>query len=515
MITELPTPAEMAAWDRESAAFGIAPQTLMENASREALHVLEELAPPLAGKKALLFMGGGNNGGDAACLARHLSDQGAFPVVVHTHPLGKARGAAGTHIRLAKKSGVPFIPAASWLREGPADIPDIIVDGLLGTGFHGLLRPLEEALVKRVNNLRRQSFILALDIPSGLNGLTGKPSPDAVRAHATVTFEAAKPGIVLPEAAPFTGRLVVRRIGMPHSVKENLPPSFRLITEDILRLLPDPASFPHKGKAGHVLVTGGSPRYAGAARLAATGALRAGAGLVTLAAPDAFLDRIRGGCPDLMSLPLPGGDWTPEQADAIAAHSARCGAVVLGPGLGNSAGAAELVIRLLRLPDRPPFVVDADALAALKAAEAFSLLHENDVLTPHPGEAAALLDLSVAAVQDDRPKALAVLKELAPSVWLLKGAGTLVGQAGSATGVLARAVPNLAVGGAGDVLSGIIAAFLAQGAPAFAAAQAGALLHAAAGELLAKRFPARGNLASDIADALPAARAALSCAADN
>ncbi len=523
MLASLPTPAEMSHWDRAAAALGLPELLLMENASREALHVLRLVRPRLEGRRILAFMGSGNNGGDAACLARHLQDEGAEVLVVHTRPLSTCRGAAGRHVRLARRCGVRFVPAASRaaaVRNNPELAPwrrpDLVIDGLLGTGFSGTLRPPVSELVREINELRDRAFILALDIPSGLSGLTGRPCPDAVRAHATVTFEAAKPGTVLPEAAPYVGRLYVRRIGIPGPAKVEHPASFRLLGPDLGAALPGAEQFLHKGMAGHVLVAGGSPGLTGAPHLAALGALRAGAGLVTAAAPTALCAAIKAGSPDIMTLFL-GNEaqrtteaWSPDLLPALLPLLRRCSAAVVGPGLGRSATAAAFVGSLLAVADRPPCVVDADALHALAVNPDFLyLLRPGDVLTPHPGEAGLLLGLSSAEVQADRFAALEQLKAKTPGVWVLKGAGTLIGRQGDPSVVSPYHVPALAVGGSGDVLAGCTAALIAQGMAPFLAACAGVLLHAEAGLVAAQNRPQRGNTAADIADALPSARAHL------
>ena len=521
----------MASWDRAAMDLGLPEFTLMENASREALQVLASCCAPLCGKRVLLFMGGGNNGGDAACLARHLVDAGALPLVLHTRPLAAYRGVTGQHLRLARRCAVPFGLAAGWpsrYLQSPWAKPDIVVDGLLGTGFKGSLRPLELGLVRHINQLGEQAFVFALDIPSGLSGLSGRPQPAAVRARCTVTFQAAKPGLVLPEAAPFVGELHVRPIGIPAQIREALPASFRLMEPGLLAALPEPGAAWHKGRAGHVLVVGGSQGLTGAPHLAALGALRSGAGLVSLAAPAGLVGEIRGGCPDLMTRPLvplplvaasPEGlateqgsaerplltdRWSPKLLEALSRELRGIAALVIGPGMGRTPGTAAFVAGLLGLPERPPAVVDADALHALATRpEGLRHLTPADVLTPHPGEAAFLLRKSAADVQTDRMAALHGLMALAPSVWLLKGAGTLVGRMGEAVAVSPLAVPQLEVGGSGDVLSGCLATLLAQGVAALHAACAGTLLHAGAGRLLAERYPLRGNTASEIAASLP------------
>lgn len=548
MFAPVPTPAEMAQWDREAAALGVPEDVLMENAAREALAVLRRRYGPLRGARVLVFMGGGNNGGDAACLARRLLDAGALPHVLHTRPLRSYKGAARRHAELARRLGVPFFSSAAperlrraWKDPQRADMaPDIIVDGLLGTGFAGPLREKEAALVARINVLAPRSLILALDVPSGLNAATGKAEPDAVRAAVTVTFQAAKPGLVTPGAAPFTGVLEVRPIGMPARVQEDVPASFRLwrpvsvCGAAVVR--PDPTdpyvlepgfmravgagrpaiqSGPaHKGEAGRVVVVGGSEDLSGAPRLAARGALRGGAGLLVAAAPAAAVAAVRGDMPEVTTVSLPrppegeGPDavWSARHVDRLAPALALARAAVVGPGMGRGNGAEYFLEALLELPERPPLVLDADALFALRRKpELLQRLEPRDVLTPHPGEAATLLGMDAEAVQADRFASLDKLAALAPAVWVLKGEGTLAACPGEPTFICPCRAPNLAVGGSGDVLAGLIGALIAQGRSSSLAACLAVQAHALAGLLLARRYPLRGNGPRDIADALPEA----------
>lgn len=527
MFSPLPTPAEMSAWDRAAVAFGVPECVLMENAAREALHVLVQECGSLVDKTVLLFMGAGNNGGDAVCLARHLLDAGARPTVLHTRPLSACRGTAGRHMRLAKRCGVRLVPLPAG--DAPSlpghDFPDIVVDGLLGTGFSGTLRPREQHVIERINILGERSFVLALDVPSGLCGLTGRALPVAVRAQATVTFEAAKPGLVLPEAASRTGRLHVRPIGIPRSVRESLPPSFQKLEPSAAVHLPCPAPCWHKGSAGRVLVIGGSDGpdggLVGAPHLAALAALRSGAGLVSVAAPAGLCAAIKAACPDIMTRSLGSPEvcrWSPDLKEQTLRQLRECDAAVIGPGMGRQPETVAFLHGILSDPAaRPPLVIDADALWALapEGAEPGSgagLIRPCDVLTPHPGEAAFLLGTSAAAVQADRVAAIRRLRELAPGIWLLKGAGTLIAGDGPLT-IAPFARATLAVGGSGDVLAGCLATLLAQLSgqekSPFLAACLAVLVHAEAGSLLARRFPLRGNTASEIAECLPAARADL------
>ena len=504
MFEPLPTPQEMAAWDRAAVQLGMPELLLMEHAGRAAAQVLREGCCSLQGSRVLLLMGAGNNGGDAACMARHLFDAGAQVLVVHTRPLSRYTGVSGQHLRLARRCGVKFAPADRWpdRLDDRWRHPDILVDGLLGTGFSGHLRERERHLVETVNRFHREGcFVLSLDIPSGLDGLSGRPRPVAVEADITVTFAAAKLGLVLPEAAPYVGTLHVCDIAMPLRVREDAPCSCRLLVPSILDHLPRPQQDWHKGKAGHVLVVGGSEGLAGAPQLAARGALRAGAGLVTVAAP-ALCIRDGAGMPDIMTHALEGG-WGMD-TEILNSALARADALVIGPGMGRTPEARQTLKALLGREARLPSVIDADALALLAAhPELLRLVQHQDILTPHPGEAGMLLGMSGAEVQADRLAALSKLTALAPCVWVLKGAGSLIRRADGPVSLCPLAAPNLAVGGSGDVLAGSLAALLAQGVDAEMAACLGVYRHARAGQIVAGAFPRRGNSATEIADALP------------
>lgn len=539
LLEALPLPAEMRQWDDNAAALGLSPALLMENAGHAACAVIFSHCQPLQGATVWLLMGGGNNGGDAACIARLLADGGARPLIFHAQPVEAASGPGALHLALARANGAQLasladLPqaiaatlgasctdndssaarlAAQW---GP---PRIIVDGLLGTGFSGSLRPDAEAAIRQVNALSArlaECFVLAVDIPSGLNAVNGQPSPVAVRAHATVSLAAAKPGLALPEAAPFVGALHVGNIGLPASART--PVSHYLLDGHALGALAEDRPDAHKNSFGHVLVLGGAPGLSGAANLAARAALRAGAGLVSAAAPESALADIKSGQPEIMTLALGKRGhrhWPGELSESLLALLGRATALAVGPGMGRREDAADFLAALLKLPERPPAVLDADALILLSQnRDLLAHLTKDDILTPHPGEAAALLGTDARRIQGERFSALTGLCQLSPAVVVLKGAGTLAGQKDAPVFVSPYAVAALGMGGSGDVLAGCIAALYAQSsqgeARSLRAAAAGVALHALAGRICALDFPKRGCLASELADALPRARAATS-----
>ena len=523
-LSPLPLPEEMRQWDADAAALGLSPAMLMENAGHAALDVIMRYSPDVAGKTVWLIMGAGNNGGDAACVARLLADRGAEPVIFAARPPEAATGASALHLSLARANGVRVVPleelmaTADAMRAGGNAAPRLMVDGLLGTGFSGTLRPGAQAAIEQVNALSARlpsCFVLALDIPSGLNAISGRPSPVAVRAHATVSLAAPKPGLVLPEAVPWVGALHVGDIGMPAPVRA--PVRHYLLDGHALMDLPAPDPESYKNSFGHVLVLGGAPGLSGAGHMACASALRTGAGLVSAAAPESALAAIQCGWPEIMTHALgPRGatEWPAALPDALRERLRRATALAVGPGMGRGEDAAAFLAALLELPERPPAVMDADALILLsRRRELLARLGPDDVLTPHPGEAAALLGTDGAHIQADRPAALAALCGLSAATAVLKGAGTLVGQAGAPVFISPYAVPALAMGGSGDVLAGCIAALLAQSTghegAGLRAAATGVALHALAGRSLDLRFPRRGCLASELADELPHVSATL------
>lgn len=512
----LPTPEEMRQWDALAISFGLPETLLMENAAQAIRSLIGELGLARPGQTVWLFMGSGNNGGDAAALARLLAADNVKARLFHTMPLANLKGSAAWHARLAQASGVPMLhlkdirenallPSLLEQIGNEGEAPALIVDGLLGTGFKGELRPPLQRLIAALNQLA--SFIgkpiLAIDAPSGLDCETGRACPLAIEAHATITLAAAKPGLALPRAKKWTGALYCRKIGLP--VGPDYPCAEFLLDATVLSVKP-PLQNSYKNCYGHVYILGGSSGLEGAARLASLAALRSGCGLLTACAPQQLLPQIKGDIPEIMTLAAsPGSDWPSDIFPGLREKLNQASSIAIGPGMGRDNCALAFLRAFLNIPKRPPCVFDADSLALFaREPDLLRLLTRQDVITPHPGEAASLLGRKSAQVQAERMGALEELKKKTAGIVILKGAATLVGASGQATLLCPWDIPQLAIGGAGDVLSGCVAANLARHdqSPLEAAARAVAA-HALAGMICARKFPERGALASDLLNAMP------------
>lgn len=504
MLIPLPTPQEMTHWDHLTVSdFGLSGRILMENASREAVFVLKKHFGTLKNKSTIIFAGPGNNGGDGFALARHLFNKGAKVLILHAKKQHEYAGDSAYHLHLAEKMGV----ACAYLPEYELDfLPkiDLVIDALFGTGFLGPLRPEALGWIKSINKLAQDSFVLSLDIPSGLSGATGEPMPLAVRAHATISFEETKLGLFLPPAQPFVGQLHVGKIGIPRHIKESNPTSHVALGPDLVKLLTQPSPTMHKGEAGHVLILGGSSGLTGAPLLAARGAYRSGAGLVTWGCPHQ-LTPAAAFFPEVMTLGLDAGqDWTASCQDILQDHIHRFSAVVLGPGLGRTSGAMEFLRAYVQSP-HPNTLYDADALFLLaQSQELLELLPASAVLTPHPGEMGNFFNVSPQTINMDRVKYAREFAFAHKINLVLKGAVSIISGPADPVALAPFCSSNLAVAGSGDVLSGIIGSLLARGFPPLTAAQLGVYWHGYAGMLLAQEFPFRGNTPTDIADYLPA-----------
>ena len=453
---------------------------LMEQAGAALDAHLQQEWPQL--RLLWICCGQGNNGGDGYVLARLAQARG---ITVRLFALGppKAGSEAEQAWRrwLAVGGEVYSCPAES---EYAAEQPDLLVDALLGIGPESDLRGAVVAWVDDIN--RRCLPVLAVDLPSGLHAMSGIVLGVAIRASQTLCLVGWKPGLLTGQGPELTGRLTLCSLGAEAQVAEL--ESSQLQRVDYLRAgswLRPRSRTAHKGSCGRLLVLGGAPGMPGAIRLAAEGALRSGAGLVKVVTCAEHQAALLAGRPELMC------QEAPTMASDHAALAAWASIRVLGPGLGLGAWSRSLWQQQLALPG--PLVLDADGLTLL--AE-FPCRREDWILTPHPGEAARLLGCSVAEVERDRLHAVRQLQQRYGGVILLKGAGTLIADA-NCVWICQEGNPGMASGGMGDLLSGIIAALLAQGWSAGMATRLGAVIHAEAADLAAAEGE-RGMLASDL-----------------
>jgi ADP-dependent NAD(P)H-hydrate dehydratase / NAD(P)H-hydrate epimerase len=457
---------------------GIPGYTLMKRAGEAALRQLRSRWP--MAHRIVIACGGGNNGGDGYVLARFAQAAGLAVRVLNVSDPQALRGDARQAYEDFRTSGGRVQPfAAPLLVEG-----EIIVDALLGTGRRGAVRADYAEAIRAINSSGLPVF--ALDVPSGLDADAGVPRGEAVRAESTVTFVGLKTGLLVGDGPEYTGNVFFDDLEI--EPPEDLAPRLtRIIESEIHAALPRRPRAAHKGDFGHVLIVGSGSGMPGATRLAGEACLRAGAGLTTVAVAPENVASIAAGRPELICLALTG--------EAVLTEAiARADFIAIGPGLGRSPWARAALAAVLAADK--PLIVDADALNLL--AETGGRARDDWILTPHPGEAARLLGVTIQEIQDDRLAALDRLIERYHGTIVLKGAGTLVGASGRTPGVCERGNPGMASAGTGDVLTGAIAGILAQCRDPWAAARVGVLVHAMAGDAAA-RGGERGVLASDLA----------------
>jgi NAD(P)H-hydrate epimerase len=456
---------------------GVPGYTLMTRAAAAAVREAREQFPDA--RRWQIICGAGNNGGDGYVMARLAAHDGIVVSVLTLVDVDKLTGDAATAWGDFTAEGGVVMPWTGDLD----DQADLLVDGILGSGLEREVGGEFAEAVAKIN--AHPAPVLALDIPTGIHGDTGKVLGTAIRAHTTVTFVGLKSGLFLGDAPDHCGAIRFADLEIPASARDAIAPAYRRIDDVQLAAALQPrARAAHKGDFGHVLVIGGGQGMPGAVRLAAEATLRTGAGRVSIATHPSHAAILVATRPELMSHGVAGAeDLEPllEKADVVA----------FGPGLGQCPWAQALYARVVESP--LPAVWDADALNLLAQTPNEA---PNRVITPHPGEAATLLNTSTADIQADRPAALASLAEKFGGTAILKGSGSLV-STDSVPFICASGNPGMAAPGMGDVLTGIVAGLLAQGLNLTDAAAIGVEVHARAGDRAAREGE-RGMLASDL-----------------
>jgi len=457
---------------------GIPGYTLMTRAGAACWQVLRDNWPDA--RRVSVVCGTGNNGGDGYVVARLAQAAGLQVQLLQLGDVARIHGDAA-------RARQDFLVAGGQVAafgQANLDAPDVIVDAMLGTGLE---RPLGGMWLDAALAINASGCpVLAVDVPTGLLADSGHVPGEAVRANLTATFIGRKQGLFTGLGPDYAGAVIFSDLGVPAEVHARVPAGALLHAGPCLDGLGGPRRRgAHKGDFGHVLVIGGGPGMAGAVRLAGEAALRTGAGLVSLATHPEHATSIVANCPELISHPVADA----RQLRHLLAHA---GVVVIGPGLGKSGWANQLLACVLEAPQ--PLVVDADALNLLSTDV---IRRDNWILTPHPGEAGRLLRQTTAAVQADRFAAVRAIQDRYSGSAVLKGAGSIVYSDAGPMAVCAAGNPGMATAGMGDVLSGVIGGLLAQGVPLSGAALGGVCLHACAGDRAAQGGE-RGLLARDV-----------------
>ena len=504
--------AQMREADRRTIEeIGIASLVLMENAGRQVVAAMEAVHGDLQEHQVAVLCGRGNNGGDGFVVARTLLQRGVDVSVFVIGSIADVRGDARINLEILGRLGLSTVEVAdsqAWeLHFSEIADSTLIVDAMFGTGLNAPLTGLLETVVADVNGSGIP--VVAIDLPSGLSADTHEPIGDSIVAGTTVTLGAPKLALVLPPAETRAGDIVIADIGIPQEILESVDgPRVELLTRTATRAMLEPRNpDTHKGDYGRVLLVAGSRGKTGAAHLAAMGALRAGAGLVTVATPSNCLAIVASMGPEYMTEPLdenPDG-LDPDSVEALLETTADV--MVVGPGLGQGSGTRSFIHALV---DRAtvPLVIDADGLNAFTGQpERLAGREGRDVIiTPHPGEMARLVGTSIEEVQANRLDVARTFASTHHVYVVLKGHRTLIATPDGTVYINPTGNPGMATGGTGDVLAGMIGATLAQLLDAEAACKLAVYLHGMAGDLAqadeGEVSMVAGDVAAHISDAI-------------
>ena len=525
---KLSSAQEMKNLDRSACeVYGIPSIVLMENAGLSTVLMMERDLGSCKDTFAPIFIGPGNNGGDGLVIGRHLHQRGCQPVFFFLVSPDELTGDAKTNLTIIKNLRLPFHVIDTTARAETVSILVkqfesrglpcyAIIDAIFGIGLGREINGHFADVVNLINtrNFKGTTPIVSVDTPSGMESDTGKVLGACVRADYTATYCCAKPGHFLHGSAYWTGKLEVVDIGIPPEAIYQAGISTELVTKECIQQLTKPLKrkrTSHKGTHGHLLILAGSRGKTGAAILSARGALRSGAGLVSLAVPEDLNPIFETALPEIMTIPLEKStkllsvdDW-----NKIEKEIENKTALVIGPGLGQDPTTSALVLKIYN-EVRCPVVFDADGLNILANLSRNLLAPAGPrIYTPHPGELSRLLRKSTDVIQDNRLDACLLgcdlfHNDLFETVMILKGAGTVVASSDGATIINTTGNPGMAAAGMGDVLSGMIGALICQGLSPKEAAITAVYLHGAAGDILYKRNGA-GFFAGEVADTIPKA----------
>ncbi len=495
-------------------SFGIPGLVLMENAGRGAFDYLIRKFKDIQSKKVAVLAGRGNNGGDGFVIARYLMEKKIFVTIFLLSSKDKVTGDAKTNMALAQKCcdqygncAIIEIPDGDTFLTQKDSIArhDLFIDAILGTGLNSDVRGFFKDVIELLNSSQHPVF--SVDIPSGLHSDSGKPLGAAVRANATATFAFAKAGHILYPGNRYTGDLEIIDIGIPKFIARQKKIELFLIEKKSVQACFSPRKFQsHKGSYGHLLVIGGSTGKTGAASLCANAAMRCGTGLVTLGVAESLNKSIEPQVIEPMTYPLPEKDkgfLSDNSFDLILSLLKDRQALALGPGIGTRESTKKLIGKLIEKSE-VPMVIDADAINCI--AQNTDILKEKKapaILTPHPGEMARLCHLSTKDIQDDRINISSTFAKDHDCILVLKGAQTIISLPDGRIYICPTGNPGMASGGMGDVLTGMIAGFCAQGFTPENASLASVFIHGMCADILLKKMGAFGFVATDMVQMIP------------
>jgi NAD(P)H-hydrate epimerase len=502
------TAQQMKIAEQNAFAGGITPLELTENAGAAVAERLDKMTKGGVKNKAVsILCGRGNNGGDGVVIAARLMQMGAEAFCIFVEDLPNSPTAREVHSKYC--NGENPVPYSLYIHREQTvrtvlESSDIIIDCVYGTGFRGALElPLAE-LFAFVGEQCDHALRIAVDMPSGVNATSGEISTGSFKPDATITLGAIKTGLLSLPCFDFAGDIIIANINLPDECYTEY--EARLTSNDILSFIPKRKKTSHKGDFGRLLNVAGSERYIGAAVLSTKAALKAGAGLVMLAAPKAVTHIAAVTLPEAIYIPLAEQERLQENdpTTLIAGELKNCTAVTVGCGMGTDHNTCRIVEYLLRYAGCP-LIIDADGINAI--AEHNIVIRDNTkqdiILTPHPGEFARLTGMSVEQVQKDRIGHAKRFAQQHNVILLLKGAASVIASPDGRTYVNTSGNAALARGGSGDVLTGMIGAFAAAGVPAFEAVVLGAYLHGCCADALVKSVSPAGILPTDITEVLP------------
>lgn len=496
---------------RAISSAGIPGILLMENAGRAFVDFLEHAAGGVKGKRTVVVCGKGNNGGDGFVIARHVANRGGEVLVLTLAGRRDIRGDSRTTLDSALRmsdfpsTGLRVQDFGKKERTARGAHPDIVVDAIFGTGFSGDLAGKELEAVSWIN--RSGAFVASVDMPSGVDASTGTVGNAAVKADMTVAMGLAKVGHYVGRGCDMSGVVHVADISIPPSFYQpGRDPVFRVLSGDVASALPERPRNIHKYGAGKLLVIAGSRSFTGAPLMTAHAGLRSGAGAVVLAFPSSIHRALERRVTEVILAPLketPSGSAGLDALPEVRERGEWADAIAIGPGLSRDEETMAFVREVLMSVDAPT-VVDADALFALNGHT--SLLKRRIspvILTPHTGEFAALAGGDAAEADIHRVRAAREASRRFSSIIVLKGAPTVTADRAGRSYVNSTGNPGMATIGSGDVLTGLVGGFLAQGLSAESAAYAGVFVHGLAGDIAAEKLGARSLLATDIGDSVP------------